>query len=271
MRRLLVLVAFLMLAGGCNAEPSGWKYTEMVQNTQPPAECPGAPLKEPPTLAGIKAYGLEGPIFWTPGNAIKVNWTVEAPAPGDMELELRRVGTDEVLYRLKRTPGPSLVGFPEPGCWTLTLTRGGQSASTALHVEGARLVGFRTPSGDKVLGTGEMTLAAVQEAISHPQDYPKDRPSIALKLAWKTTATGTATDSPLVYFPSHEGQPSAIGLGKSLVTGDCRDSTVPVAGQISDKLAAQIEEALGGTATAEPGAANPWANLSGSCLPFGKP
>lgn len=113
--------------------------TRLLNQDSSRFQCPVTEHKDPPKLLDITAYGLEGPQWWVPGQAVKVNWQIENPTrienyTRSFVVRLRRHGSGHDEYVLELKPGPSSVSFPEPGCWVLTVERAGERAESTLFI-----------------------------------------------------------------------------------------------------------------------------------------
>ena len=269
MRKAMVFLLLGLWLTGC---------AHLAQTPAPeptPAACQGTPLPDPPVLAGVEAFGLEGPQFWLPGQAVKVNWMDQVHGFGNMRIRLQRAGASGSTYTAEFVPGPTLVSFPAAGCWDVTVEWQGQTAGIRVFLEPAHLAGVLGAGGNdpnlpgvasavwKDESTAQELLKAAGGQAGQP---PRGRPQALVYLVWETSAGPFYT--PMLYLPGTDGNTPMIVVGKSLLTGDCLDADKPVAGQISTKMASQLEKNLGSMLKVGREPLNPWAQFTNNCLRF---
>lgn len=258
-KNLLVLGILLgtIFLAGCTTvdqvteEPdSGWPFADMVQNdpaTSAPS-CGAIPLEEPPTLAGVKVFGLENsgdglPPYWLPGMAFKVNWVLEEGYGEPMEVTLRRPGGRDSVYSLRLHPRPSLLALPGPGCWDLTVEFKGRSESRRIYVPPARPVGFRTESvvwRTNVIPLLDSAASRLAQAERETRQPSADRRGFFLDLLWQVGDHPAEIRTPVLYLPAAAGREPALAMPRSILTGVCGDTTpvvVPLSGSAAGDFA----------------------------------
>lgn len=268
MRKAVAVWLLGLLLAGCA------QATKTPAPEPQPADCQGPAAGQAPVLAGIVAFGLDGPQFWIPGSAIKVNWMQNAAGTGNvsgwgqMKVRLQRHGASGAAYQAEFAPAPSLIGFPAAGCWDVTVTWEGRSDSTRVFFEQAQLTGVAAGPDEASLWADAAAAQELFQAAAKPSGdgIPKDRPAARLDLVW-SHSSGQYT-APMLYLPESKGSAPMIVIGKSLVTGDCRDADKPVAARMSTRLAKRLEQNLGSKLKIEPQPPNPWLNISGACKRF---
>jgi hypothetical protein len=200
---------------------------------------------------------------------------VNAGWQSEIELELRRPGSSHLSYRLRIMAGPSLVGMPEPGCWDLTLRTPEQTGSIRLFLEAARPVGLVAAMGEYPDLPGAKIAEWVDEstvlqllnaAAATPIPTDLNRKSALLYILWK--AGEERIQTPLIYVPTGGDLGAQVIMQKSLLTGDCRDSVVPVAAPISSELAKRLEANLGRSLVISEEKKAPWRLYAGHCDAF---
>lgn len=72
------------------------------------------------------AKGRENKILWVAKDA---EGAADMGPDDRLTIKANLAGTDEVVTRSVRGPGPSLVDMPKPGCWTFSLSWAGHSDS----------------------------------------------------------------------------------------------------------------------------------------------
>lgn len=245
MRKLLAILTLTVIAG-CNWKPMAQAPQEpnrvdltqvLVQDSSAPA-CKGQTLVDPPVLSGITAYGLEGDLHWSPGRGYKVNW-VGNKLDQPITVSLQKEAADAQIYTLQLLPRPSLIGFPGPGCWKMSVEQSGTTESTILKVEVDSPIALTAPGqGDS---SSESGIQDLFKALStgNLQDIPEDRKGYPFSIAWKS---GWA--EPLFLMPSVSGKEPLIVVRKAFLTGSCQGSGGYKAVAITPGLARVLTDTL---------------------------
>ncbi len=173
--------------------------------------------------------------------------------------------------------GPSLVGFPEPGCWDLTVGTGVSNGTVRVWLEPARPVGLvaageGAPAVPGALLPEWLDESAARQVLNAAAGAPlgttePPRESVLLYMVW--VAGEERFYTPVVYFPGEGDRQAAwVTVQKSLLTGDCRDADVPLAAPVAPQLADRLEQRLGPGLrfTAEEKA--PWRLYAAHCRRF---
>lgn len=232
-----------------DATSQRFPITSLLDTDSSQPSCPVTEHRDPPRLLDITAYGLEGPLWWNPGQAYKVNWQVENPTREEnnyapIGVRLRLYGSERDEYALELTPRPSLVSFPGAGCWTLTVERADERAETTLFIRQdiprALVLSDRDsvpPNPDEatvdpVLSDLAPLLQVLEQAEWRPA--PDDLQGIRLNLLWES-----GWRQPMLYTPSRNGEGPLLVVQKSFLIGRC-DEAGYVAVPLPDSLATTI-------------------------------
>lgn len=238
MRRGLWPIPAIVLLTACSSGPQRpWPYHEQLAKAVP--ACPEALHHEPPLLAGVTAYGLEGPQYWFPGSVIKVNW-VEQNA-GTMELAMKEVGSASPTYRLTRQASPSNIALPGPGCWELSLTYAGRSETTYLRVLPNRPIALLA-DGNRIADEAQVKRLLDSLPLSGPVDRAsfEGRPSYWLDLQG---LHGYIDE--VQYFPTYQGRQAVLALDGSILQGSCLQIG-EIGRSLPKEVAAELDQALAG-------------------------
>lgn len=239
MRQAVGLLVGLVLLAGC-AETKGWPYALVVQSPPDITNC--GEQKQPPLLAGVRAHGLEGPHFWLPGQAIKVNWMSEPPgAVQEMRLTLHRPGEEAPAYQLELAPRPSLISFPTAGCWDLSVNG---AAPVRVAVQAAQLKGLAASAGSDPDAPGARVV-----------EWPEPQAVIDVLNA-------------AAYYPAAGDEQALLAIQKSLLTNDCRDAAIAVGVRLKPETARKLESKLGNGMQVSMNGVNPLRQISTACDPF---
>lgn len=276
---LFLLALAILASSACTAPedrpvPQRFPLSRLLAQTPSERQCPVTEHRDPLQLLGVTAFGLEGPQWWSPGLAVKVNWAVQHPTGTSQELapltvRLRRHGAKKDEYALKLPPGPSLVAFPGPGCWILAVERAGERAETPLFIRSDRPQALilstqngvppapGTGVGHPVLRDLAPLLHVLERASWRP--VPPHGMGSRLDLLWQSGWL-----EPMLYVPTGNGEGPLLVVSRRLLTGQC-DAAGYVAVPLPDSLASQMDRGIPGEAEAK---LQDLPRLGGGCTPF---